>query len=64
MGKNFITSKEAIRILNIHYKTLYQYEKTGLIETVRTPSGERLYNVKDYLFKNVKDWENKYIKKN
>lgn len=45
----FITPKEAMKILNVHHQTLYNYEKKGLIQTIRTPGGKRLYNVKNYL---------------
>jgi putative resolvase len=37
--------------LGVHPQTLYKYEKAGIIETIRTPGGKRLYNVKDYLNK-------------
>jgi predicted site-specific integrase-resolvase len=52
-NKEFICPKEAVKILNVHSQTLYKYEKEGLIETLRTPGGKRLYNIKDYLIKNT-----------
>jgi len=55
MNKSFITPKEASRILGVHYQTLYNYERKGLIETIRTPGGKRLYNVEKYLNSNTKN---------
>lgn len=55
MNKSFITPKEASRILGVHYQTLYNYERKGLIETIRTPGGKRLYNVEKYLNNNIKN---------
>ena len=51
MNKEFIPPREASKILGVHAQTLYRYEECGLIETIRTPGGKRLYNVKDYLLK-------------
>ena len=53
-NKEFICPKEASKILGVHHQTLYKYEKNGLIETIRTPGGKRLYNIKDYLITNNK----------
>ena len=36
----------------MHQKTLYKWDEKGYIETIRTPGGKRLYNVKKYLEKN------------
>lgn len=41
--------KEASKLLGVHQRTLYLWEKKGLIETIRTPRGKRLYNVKKYI---------------
>jgi len=54
MNKEFITPMEAQKILGVHSQTLYRYEERGLLETIRTPGGKRLYNVKDYLLKHDK----------
>lgn len=65
MNKNFVTPKEAVKILGVHPQTLYKYEKSGLIETIRTPGGKRLYNLDDYLGKlktTVEDADNKKLK--
>lgn len=46
---NFVPGKIATRILGVHTRTLYNWEAAGKIDTVRTPGGKRLYNVKKYL---------------
>lgn len=46
---NFVPGKIATRILGVHTRTLYNWEAAGKIETIRTPGGKRLYNVKKYL---------------
>ena len=48
MGE-YIGGKEASKILGIHQRTLYQWDKKGWIETIRTPGNKRLYNVKKYI---------------
>jgi len=47
--KEYMKGSEASEYLGIHQRTLYQWEKKGLIETIRTDSNMRLYNVKKYL---------------
>lgn len=47
--ENFVSGKKASEILGVHQRTLYQWENKKLIETIRTPGGKRLYNVKKYL---------------
>jgi predicted site-specific integrase-resolvase len=43
-------SKEASKMLGIHPRTLYLWEKNGTIETIRNkPNGKRYYNVEKYL---------------
>jgi len=54
--KNYLSGKKASAILGVHQRTLYLWEKKGLIETIRTPGGKRLYNVEKYL----EDNKNKY----
>src|SRR5438067_8299398 len=49
MSKKYVGGKEASRILGVHQRTLYQWEEKGLIDTIRTPGGKRLYNVEKYL---------------
>lgn len=46
----YMGSKEATKILGIHPNTLYNWEKSGIIEVIRsTPTGKRYYNVEKYL---------------
>lgn len=48
-NEQFVSGKEAIKILGVHQRTLYQWDKKNQIETIRTPGNKRLYNVKKYL---------------
>lgn len=58
---NFISGKEALKILGICKSTLYKYDKEGKIDTIRTPGNKRLYNVKKYLHdNNLLDKKQKY----
>jgi predicted site-specific integrase-resolvase len=43
----------------VHQRTLYIWEEKGLIETIRTTGGHRLYNVEKYLKEKICDEENK-----
>jgi len=61
---NFVSGKKASEILGVHQRTLYQWEKKNKIETIRTPGGKRMYNVKKYLENNIKIEENNEIKVN
>ena len=47
--ENFKGGKQTAEILGVHQRTLYLWEKKGLIETVRTPGNKRLYNVNKFL---------------
>jgi predicted site-specific integrase-resolvase len=46
---DYVGGKEASRILGVHQRTLYSWEKKGIIKTIRMSGGKRLYNVKQYL---------------
>lgn len=46
---NFVSGKKASEKLGVHQRTLYQWEKKGKIETVRTPGNQRLYNIEKFL---------------
>ena len=48
-NEEYISGKEALKILGVHQRTLYQWEEKGQIQTIRTPGNKRLYNVKKYL---------------
>jgi predicted site-specific integrase-resolvase len=50
--KKFVGGKQASEIIGVHQRTLYQWDDKGLIETIRTPGGKRLYNVEKYLEEN------------
>ena len=45
----FVGGKKASEIIGVHQRTLYLWEKKGLIETIRTVGGKRLYNVEKYI---------------
>jgi predicted site-specific integrase-resolvase len=45
----YVASKKARELLGVHVQTLYQWERKGWIETIRSPGGHRLYNVNKYL---------------
>jgi predicted site-specific integrase-resolvase len=45
----YVTSKEASKLLGLHPNTLRHYADNGTIETYRTKSGQRRYNVEAYL---------------
>lgn len=47
--QKYISGKEASKILGVHQRTLYQWDKKGTIETIRTPGNKRLYNVQKFL---------------
>ncbi len=63
MVDRFLKSKEACEILNVHPRTLYQWESKGWIETVRSKGNVRMYNVDKYLREvNIKNDNDKCIK--
>jgi len=49
MNTNFVKGKKAAEILGVHQRTLYQWEEKGIIETIRTVGGMRLYNVNKFM---------------
>ena len=55
----YVGSKEATKILGVHYKTLHNWDEKGLIDTIRTPGNKRLYNVEKYLKKLESKEDNK-----
>jgi len=52
--ENYKTPKEASKILGVHWQTLRNWDANGMIETIRTPGGKRMYNVEKYLKDNNK----------
>ena len=57
MNQEFTKGSKAAKLLGVHQRTLYQWEEKGLIETIRTPGGMRLYNVNKFKLTNglIKD---------
>jgi predicted site-specific integrase-resolvase len=47
--EKYVGGKEASKILGVHQRTLYQWDKKGWIKTIRTPGNKRLYNVEKYI---------------
>ena len=56
--EEYMSGKKASEVLEVYYRTLYQWDKKKLIETIRTPGGKRLYNVKKYLSEHNKNITN------
>ena len=48
----FITTREAKKILGVRDNTLRGWADGGLISSIRTPTGQRLYNVEQFLATN------------
>jgi len=46
---NYVTGKQAATALKICQQTLRTWEKNGHIDTIRLPSGKRMYNLDKYL---------------
>jgi predicted site-specific integrase-resolvase len=49
MTDKYITGKDASEKLGVHQRTLYQWDKKGWIDTIRTDGNKRLYNVEKYI---------------
>jgi predicted site-specific integrase-resolvase len=58
MSEKYISPKEAVKILGVHWMTLKNWESKGYIDCIKTPSGKRMYNVEKYLQKFRKLEEN------
>ncbi len=52
----YISGKKASEILKVHQRTLHNWDRKGIIETIRSPGGRRLYNVDKYM-KNYEEKE-------
>jgi len=64
MSENqYMLGRKACDILGVHSRTLYQWEKKGWIDTIRTPGNHRMYNVEKYLREN-KDKKPEIVKEN
>ncbi|WP_071776863.1 IS607 family transposase [Limnospira maxima] len=44
----YVKPKEAAQILGVHERTLRRWDDNGSIDTIRTPAGQRRYNVESY----------------
>lgn len=65
MENKYVNTKKAKEILGVHVLTLYNWEKKGKIDTIRTAGGQRLYNVEKYLATHGdKQYEEKLNKEN
>ena len=50
MNKNqFVSGKKTSELLGVHQRTLHNWDRKGLIETIRTPGNKRMYNVSKFL---------------
>ncbi|MFB2972021.1 IS607 family transposase [Aerosakkonema sp. BLCC-F183] len=47
----YVTPKEAAKQLGVHFRTLSRWEKEGKIQAIKTPSGQRRYDVQSYTAK-------------
>jgi len=47
--EKYISPKEAVKILGVHWLTLKNWESKGKIDCIRAPYGKRMYNVDKYL---------------
>lgn len=56
--EEYVSGQKASELLGVHQRTLYQWDKKKWIETIRTPGGKRLYNVKKYIELNNKNESN------
>jgi len=55
--EEYLSGSKASKVLGVHQRTLYQWDAKKIIETIRTPGGKRLYNVKKYLEETTKNIE-------
>jgi len=45
----YVTLREAKKILGLHPNTLRKYADDGIIESIKTPSGQRRFNVESFI---------------
>lgn len=48
----YVKRSEVLKVIKVHYQTLYKMEERGEIEVVRSNAGHRLYNLNKYLREN------------
>jgi predicted site-specific integrase-resolvase len=49
----YMGGTRASKVLGVHYRTLYNWDKEGKIEVIRSDGGKRFYNVKKYIDEKV-----------
>ena len=54
-GMNYYTSRDACKILGVHFNTLRIWEKEQKIKCIRTSGGHRRYDLTDFLKESPKD---------
>ena len=47
--EKYLSDVETNKIIGVHQRTWYQWDKKGWINIIRTPGGKRMYNVEKYL---------------
>jgi predicted site-specific integrase-resolvase len=52
MEKKYLSGKKASKIIGVHPRTLYNWEKQGKITALRSPGGMRLYDVTNFIKSN------------
>ena len=45
----YVTLKEARKQLGLHPNTLRKYADEGIIDTIKTPSGQRRFNIESFI---------------
>ena len=48
MDVKYVPTKETTRLLGVTDETLRSWDKQGKIKTIRTPGGNRMYDVESY----------------
>ena len=61
--EEYLSGSKASKILGVHQRTLHNWDEQKIIETIRTPGGKRLYNVKKYLANIEKNKPKEEVKK-
>jgi putative resolvase len=49
--KHFVRGGEGAKLLNVSQQTLRKYADSGEIESIRTPGGQRMYNIREYMIR-------------
>jgi putative resolvase len=49
VNPEYVAGKIAQEKIGVHWSTLHRYDAKGFIDTIRTPGGKRLYNVKKFM---------------